>query len=117
LRHVTDSEYEQIAPGDELYSGQAFVQVCLLLLALICVPWMLCTKPYLLYREHMKIKEQGYHGIGSAARMSSEEDSDAEGGRAVVAEPMDEEHEFDMGEHIIHQVIRTSTLLSSLELD
>jgi V-type H+-transporting ATPase subunit a len=71
---------------------------------------MLCTKPYLLYREHKKIKEQGYHGIGTNGDMLSggedESDGDATGGHAVVAEEMDEEHEFDMGEHVIHQVIR-----------
>lgn len=55
-------------PEDQLYPGQAFVQVCLLLLALICVPWMLCTKPYLLYRDHQRIKAQGYQGLGGAAR-------------------------------------------------
>lgn len=70
---------------------------------------MLCCKPYLLYREHKRIVEQGYHGIGAnGSRVSGEhtDDSDAEGGHAMLAEDMEEEHEFDMSEHIIHQVIR-----------
>ncbi|KAM0756349.1 V0/A0 complex, 116-kDa subunit of ATPase [Meredithblackwellia eburnea MCA 4105] len=101
-----------VAPEDQLYPGQATVQVFLLLLALVCVPWMLCTKPYLLWKEHQKIAEQGYHGIGAngngAIAAEDHEESDAEGGgHAVVAEEMDEEHEFDMGEHVIHQVIHT----------
>lgn len=115
---------------DQLYPGQATFQVFLLLLALVCVPWMLCTKPYLLWKEHQKITEQGYHGIGANGNdaLSNEDESDAEGGgHAVAAGEMDEEHvrlflgavlpeyepnlvrrlqEFDMGEHVIHQVIR-----------
>lgn len=100
---------------------------------------MLCTKPYLLYREHQKIVEQGYQGIdaghtngggagtaGGNALLSSDDnddnDSDAGdhrqadgqmsggfGGQAsgtAGTEEMSEEHEFDMGEHVIHQVIR-----------
>lgn len=87
----------------------------LLLLAFVCVPWMLCTKPYLMYREHQKIKEQGYHGVSSGANTNGggllsgtdDEGDDVNGqGHAVVAEEMDEEHEFDMGEHVIHQIIR-----------
>ncbi|KAK4705814.1 V-type H+-transporting ATPase subunit a, partial [Phenoliferia sp. Uapishka_3] len=102
-----------VLPEDELYSGQATFQVFLLLLALVCVPWMLCTKPYLLWKEHQKIVDQGYHGIGGPSGALSSEDvdeSDAEGasgGHAVVNQEMDEEHEFDMGEHVIHQVIHT----------
>ncbi|KAI5479605.1 V-type H+-transporting ATPase subunit I [Pseudohyphozyma bogoriensis] len=98
-----------VAPEDQLYPGQAGIQVFLLLLALVCVPWMLCTKPYLIWKEHQKVTEQGYHGIGSNGNGAiSADDSDAEGaGHAVVAEEMDEEHEFDFGEHVIHQVIHT----------
>ncbi|KAL8283216.1 hypothetical protein RQP46_005994 [Phenoliferia psychrophenolica] len=99
-----------VLPEDQLYPGQATIQVFLLLLALVCVPWMLCTKPYLLWKEHQKITEQGYHGIGANGHdaLSQEDESDAEGGgHAVVSAEMDEEHEFDMGEHVIHQVIHT----------
>ncbi|KAM0792422.1 hypothetical protein ACM66B_005099 [Microbotryomycetes sp. NB124-2] len=103
--------------GEQLYPGQAFVQVLLLLIAFVCVPWMLCTKPYLMYREHQKIKEQGYQGLsgnangGNGGLVSGSEDDDGEGhaqgqGHAV-AEEMDEEHEFDMSEHVIHQIIHT----------
>ena len=82
---------QQVLPEDQLYPGQAFVQVVLLLTALVCVPWMLCTKPFLAYREHQKIKAQGYHGIGAngnGGQLSTEEiEEDTTG-----AEEMDEEH-------------------------
>lgn len=94
------------------------MQVFLLLLALVCVPWMLCTKPYLIWKEHQKIVEQGYQGVASHAQSGGEttEDDDEEDGQGHVAgsgangsgehHEMDEEHEFDFGEHVIHQIIR-----------
>jgi V-type H+-transporting ATPase subunit a len=36
------------------------VQVILLLLAAICVPWLLFTKPYLIWKEMHKTQDQGY---------------------------------------------------------
>ncbi|GAA5968109.1 hypothetical protein JCM11641_003734 [Rhodosporidiobolus odoratus] len=105
-----------VAPDEQLYSGQAFVQVVLLLIALVCVPWMLCTRPYLEYREFQRIKEQGYHGIAphgaSAGEESATEDEDgdevgAHQGHAVAMTEEAEEEGHDMGEVIIHQVIHT----------
>jgi len=110
----------QIEEGKQLYRGQAFVQVVLLLVALVCVPWMLCTRPYLEYREMQKIKEQGYHGIGNGhASSSGEDETDGEDGvgahegHAVAMTEEAEEEGHDLGEIIIHQVIRASASLSS----
>lgn len=101
-----------IDPEEQLYPGQGFIQALLLLIAFVCVPWMLCTKPYLEYKEHQKAKEQGYHGIqgnGSGNRHDADEDDDTEGaGHAVVVqEDAHEAEEFDLGDVIIHQVIHT----------
>ncbi|GAA5989283.1 hypothetical protein JCM10908_001240 [Rhodotorula pacifica] len=105
-----------VAPDEQLYPGQAFVQVVLLLLALVCVPWMLCTRPYLEYREMQKIKEQGYHGIGGAGHgangdYTTEDETDAEDGGAnghAVSEPVESaEESHDFSEVVIHQVIHT----------
>ena len=54
-----------ITDDTRLYSGQSFVQVVLLLLAVVCVPWMLCVKPYLQYKEMKKAEGQGYIGLGN----------------------------------------------------
>ncbi|KAJ1515192.1 H(+)-transporting V0 sector ATPase subunit a [Coelomomyces lativittatus] len=48
-----------ISPGTvdentQLYAGQSVVQVILILVAVICVPWMLLLKPILLKREHQR---------------------------------------------------------------
>lgn len=107
----------QVEADKQLYRGQAFVQVVLLLIALVCVPWMLCTRPYLEYREMHKIKEQGYQGIGNGNghqhdASSTEDETDGEGnaheGHAVAMTEEAEEEGHDLGEIIIHQVIRAS---------
>ncbi|KAG0139358.1 hypothetical protein CROQUDRAFT_101678 [Cronartium quercuum f. sp. fusiforme G11] len=99
-----------VDPSEQLYTGQAFVQVFLLLLALICIPWMLCVKPYLEYKAHEKIVSQGYgmlgDGHGDGGGRSSFEAEEEETGH-VAGHGSDEEHGFDMGDIIIHQSIHT----------
>jgi len=77
----------QVAAGDQLFSGQAIVQTVLLLLAVICIPWMLLAKPFILKRQH----QQGHTEV-------------------VVhdgVEEMQQEQEFDFSEIMVHQVIHT----------
>ncbi|KNE58695.1 hypothetical protein AMAG_04249 [Allomyces macrogynus ATCC 38327] len=50
----------KVKKGEELFAGQATVQMILLGIAMICVPWMLCVKPYLLKKEHDRTIAQGY---------------------------------------------------------
>lgn len=105
--------YMFLAPGsvaedDQLFTGQAFVQVTLLLLAFACIPWMLAAKPYLLWKEHTAAKQAGYQAVGSSAQ----EDESGNGHAAGPSHTEDDEHEggeegeeFELGEVIIHQVI------------
>jgi V-type H+-transporting ATPase subunit a len=85
----------EVNPQDQLYRGQAVVQVALLLMAFICVPWLLCVKPYFQWKELKKIHGQGYIGLDDGGPRDStdgglqgEEEGD---GRAIV-EDNDEEH-------------------------
>ncbi|KAL4808361.1 V-type ATPase, V0 complex, 116kDa subunit family [Aspergillus unguis] len=112
-----------LSPGtveEELYSGQATVQVILLLLAVSQVPIMLFFKPFYLRREHNRARALGYRGLGEHSRVSAlDEDGDADGPRAsttsdgegvaMIAQDLgEEEHEeFDFSEIMIHQVIHT----------
>ena len=121
-----------LSPGTidvPLYPGQGFLQTVLLLVALVCVPWMLCVKPYILWRSNKKVVEQGYTHLGGAVggrAYDDEYDQDEDGpDRDGNANPnnrvsqngqpngshsqMDAEHkdEFDFGEIIVHQVIHT----------
>jgi V-type H+-transporting ATPase subunit a len=109
-----------------LYRGQQFVQNVLLLIAFICVPWLLLMKP--LYLRWESKRTVGYAGLpvrGGHHRFSSEEepasaidgrfslgdgDEDAEGEGMVLMEMQlleDHHEEFDFSEVMIHQVIHT----------
>jgi V-type H+-transporting ATPase subunit a len=86
-----------VDPKTQLYAGQGFVQAMLLLVALVCVPWLLCAKPYLQWKEMKRIQEQGYIGLShgdDVPRMSSDEllQGEEEGNGRAIAEDMDEEH-------------------------
>nr|CAG8538695.1 15393_t:CDS:10 [Entrophospora candida] len=96
----------KVAAKDQLYPGQDKIQFILLIIALICVPWMLLTKPLIMRHDHKKIRAQGYHNPQTdATRVSTDENN--EYGGTVVTEEMREEEEFDFGEIMIHQVIHT----------
>ena len=118
--------YMFLSPGtinERLYTGQAFVQVVLLLMALVCVPIMLFLKPFYLRYEHNKARAMGYRGIGENMRVSALDDDDDDGeipngnresfaddaeGAAIITQNIDTDHEeFDFGEIMIHQVIHT----------
>ena len=78
-----------IKPGTQLYRGQSTVQTILLLIAAVCVPWLLISKPYLEYKEMKKIEGQGYINLGGEEGVRAVCDSDLEGeeegnGRAVA---------------------------------
>ena len=81
-----------VNPKLQLYRGQGMVQVVLLLLAAICVPWLLLTKPYLAWKEMHKIHDQGYraidHGEGAVGEPFtagiSPEDEEEGNGQAML---------------------------------
>lgn len=86
-----------VDPETQLYPGQSTVQVILLMMAGVCVPWLLVTKPYLQYREMQKIHGQGYIGLGADEAPRHAEDDDLEGeeegnGRAIVEANDEDEH-------------------------
>lgn len=106
--------YMFLQPGtvhksDQLFPGQARLQTFLILLALICVPWMLFAKPYLLYKEHKQHIDAGYGNVSheeiNTANDSprTSEDSNCGG----THHEMHHEEEFDFSEIMIHQAIHT----------
>ena len=119
-----------LQPGtvdEPLYSGQAGVQVVLLLLAVIQVPILLLLKPFYLRWENNRARAKGYRGIGETSRVSAlDDDEEHEGqqmnggrdsmgtddeGVAMITQDIgggDEEHEeFEFSEVMIHQTIHT----------
>ncbi|KAG1749414.1 V-type ATPase, V0 complex, 116kDa subunit family [Suillus occidentalis] len=100
-----------LSPGkvdatSQLYRGQGFIQVVLLLLAMVCVPWMLCMKPYFQWKERQMIQGQGYAALGH--RNDEVLEGEEEGNGRAIVEEMEEEHEqHDFSEVVIHQIIHT----------
>ncbi|OBA21415.1 V0 domain of vacuolar H+ATPase [Metschnikowia bicuspidata var. bicuspidata NRRL YB-4993] len=92
-----------LSPGtvvEPLYEGQATVQLVLLAVALICIPWLVLVKPLYLKRQMDKeAKQHQYQALGdeeSAAELEPEHHDE------------DEEHEaHNFGDIMIHQVIHT----------
>lgn len=110
-----------LSPGtitDRLYRGQGFVQVMLLLIALVCVPWLLFLKPFYLRHEHKKAEAAGYQNLGRVSHVSAVDDDnehygngrashESEASAIIVSEEMGHEEEFSFSEEMIHQAIHT----------
>lgn len=119
--------YMFLQPGtldEQLYPGQAGIQVVLLLIALIQVPILLFLKPFYLRWEHNQARGKGYRGLGETSRVSALDDGDDDDnghaidgrpsmnsddeGVAMITQNIDEEHEeFEFSEVMIHQIIHT----------
>ncbi|KAH9603744.1 hypothetical protein KSS87_021959 [Heliosperma pusillum] len=95
--------YMFLSPTDDLgenqlFFGQKMLQLLLLVLALISVPWMLFPKPFLLKKQH----EERHHGRSYAIldndedTMNSEVDHDSHG-----------HADFEFSEVFVHQLIHT----------
>lgn len=81
-----------VNPAEQLYAGQPAVQTGLLLLAVVCVPWMLCAKPYLLWKEKKKREADGYraldeHATGGGGGLASYRDDDDDADAEELADP------------------------------
>ncbi|KZZ95624.1 vacuolar ATP synthase 98 kDa subunit [Ascosphaera apis ARSEF 7405] len=116
-----------LSPGtvnEQLYPGQASLQVILLLIAVIQVPILLLLKPLYLRWEHNRARALGYRELGEPSRVSAMDDegedrpsvsaesrpSTSDGSHAVTTgnDDEDEEHEeFEFSEVMIHQIIHT----------
>ncbi|KAF2860132.1 putative V-type proton ATPase subunit A [Piedraia hortae CBS 480.64] len=118
--------YMFLQPGtveEPLYSGQGFIQVVLVLAAIVQVPVLLFLKPFYLRWEHNRARAKGYRGIGETTTISALDEGDeeaAENGRpsfadsemdggAMITQDIDagEHEEFEFSEVMIHQVIHT----------
>eukprot|EP01040_Poterioochromonas_malhamensis_P002388 gene2388-2535_t len=125
-----------LKPGqvdEPMYSGQATVQTILLLIAFLCVPWLLLVKP--LYLRHQHQQEQahrparrqpvenpllGEHGDelahGSSNPHGGVEESHGHGGGGHGGGGHGHGHgeEFNFGEIFIHQAIETIEFVLSM---
>lgn len=95
--------YMFLSPTDDLgenqlFAGQKNVQLVLLLLAGVAVPWMLLPKPFILKKQH-----EARHGDESYAPLPNTEES-------LQVESNHDSHghaEFEFSEIFVHQLIHT----------
>ncbi|KAK9286858.1 hypothetical protein L1049_015264 [Liquidambar formosana] len=95
--------YMFLSPTDDLgenqlFGGQKTIQLVLLLLALVAVPWMLLPKPFLLKKQH-----QDRHQGQSYSLVQSTDDT-------LQLEASHDSHgheEFEFSEVFVHQLIHT----------
>lgn len=95
-----------LSPGtvaEPLYDGQANVQVFLLLVALVCVPWLVLVKP--LYLKRQMDKESKQHEYTRLSGDDTDESSPTEEHHEDEDEEAHDDHNF--GDIMIHQIIHT----------
>eukprot|EP01094_Clydonella_sp_ATCC50884_P023611 TRINITY_DN570_c1_g1_i1.p1 TRINITY_DN570_c1_g1~~TRINITY_DN570_c1_g1_i1.p1 ORF type:complete len:834 (-),score=357.09 TRINITY_DN570_c1_g1_i1:154-2655(-) len=85
----------------ELFPGQVYIQLAIILVAVVCVPMMLFPKPYLLKWEHekkMRAQQPANYMPVDGSNVMGDEEADE-----------DDEHgeEFDFSEVFTHQAIHT----------
>lgn len=96
-----------LSPGnvlEPLYDGQATVQMYLLAIALICVPWLIVVKPaFVKMQMNKEAKEHSYQALLDDEPIDNEFEQN---GDANHDEGEDhEDHNF--GDVVIHQIIHT----------
>lgn len=96
-----------LSPGtidDELYPHQAKVQVFLLLMALICIPWLLLVKPL-----HFKFYHKQHQLLATSDELEVEQllGSDGADGEAEDDDEEGHGHGEEFSDIMIHQVIHT----------
>ncbi|KAK9763684.1 H(+)-transporting V0 sector ATPase subunit a [Basidiobolus ranarum] len=111
-----------VSPQDQLYPGQGTVQLVLIFVAALCIPWMLLAKPLILrHRNRQKErKHTSYEDSENAKPKHVEvsynaynESQDVKnkknelGSVQVICEEIEEEEEWDFGDIIIYQMIHS----------
>ncbi|KAL8516107.1 hypothetical protein ACS0TY_014691 [Phlomoides rotata] len=92
------SPFEDLGEN-KLFWGQGALQVVLLLIAVIAVPWMLFPKPFILKRLHNERFQGRTYGILGTSDMYNEHEPDS------ARQPHGEE--FNFSEVFVHQMIHS----------
>ncbi|XP_023224454.1 V-type proton ATPase 116 kDa subunit a-like [Centruroides sculpturatus] len=96
-----------------MYAGQPFIQGILVVLALLCVPWMLFAKPYLLHRQWlnrpslMNVNKNQLEGNAEDDGEVVYHDAGPKSPPSSQSHEQDKSDHFDFGDVFIHQAIHT----------
>ncbi|XP_053517339.1 V-type proton ATPase 116 kDa subunit a 1 isoform X5 [Artibeus jamaicensis] len=97
-----------------LYPGQKGIQCFLVVVALLCVPWMLLFKPLILRHQYLRKKHLGTLNFGGIRVGNGPTEEDAEiiqhdqlSTHSEDAEEPAEDEAFDFGDTMVHQAIHT----------
>nr|KAF6454822.1 ATPase H+ transporting V0 subunit a1 [Rousettus aegyptiacus] len=97
-----------------LYSGQKGIQCFLVVVALLCVPWILLFKPLVLRHQYLRRKHLGTLNFGGIRVGNGPTEEDAEiiqhdqlSTHSEDAEEPTEDEVFDFGDTMVHQAIHT----------
>eukprot|EP00123_Amoebidium_parasiticum_P017734 comp23967_c0_seq1/m.42484 comp23967_c0_seq1/g.42484 ORF comp23967_c0_seq1/g.42484 comp23967_c0_seq1/m.42484 type:complete len:851 (-) comp23967_c0_seq1:245-2797(-) len=92
-----------------VYEGEATVETGLVLIALVCVPWMLLAKPFYLRWQHNKKLAAGYGVLATAeeGHVDIHEGEGEDGVGHAVSHGHGHDGEFDFSEEFVHQAIHT----------
>lgn len=101
-------------PSHMLYSGQMGLQCFLVVCAMLCVPWMLVLKPFMLRQQYLRRKHLGTHNFGGIRVGNGPTEEDAEiiqhDQLSMHSEEGEEpamEEVFNFGDVVVHQAIHT----------
>nr|KAF6415030.1 ATPase H+ transporting V0 subunit a1 [Molossus molossus] len=99
--------YEDIS-NSMLYSGQKGIQCFLVVVALLCVPWMLLFKPLVLRHQYLRRKHLGTLNFGGIRVGNGPTEEDAEIiQHDQLSTHSEDAEEFDFGDTMVHQAIHT----------
>ncbi|KAL5109529.1 hypothetical protein TcWFU_009950 [Taenia crassiceps] len=123
LINMMKFDYEKKDNTQSLYNGQPIVQSILVVIALLCVPWMLLAKPLILYRRHNVRRTLGAIRAAGFGELGNTGDREAGAGTSDYvpfrneAPPSSEvpqpggghgdSEEFVFGEVMVYQAIHT----------
>lgn len=110
--------FGKVEKDGTLFKGQAVIQTILVVIAVLCVPWMLLFKPFYLRYQHKGTEGQGFQRLSSRSSspvsVAVNIDPSVEGEviqhdlQPLAGQHSDDEHEeFDFGEVFVHQAIHT----------
>ncbi|KII60285.1 V-type proton ATPase subunit a isoform 1 [Thelohanellus kitauei] len=76
-------KFGNVDEDDRFFQGQEYIQSIIVVLSLICVPWMLLVKPFVLFREHRRRRalrvfenNQAVNPLEGERRLTSESSPD-----------------------------------------